>query len=51
MNRAIGQAYDKMDDNARLGRRTLLLCFYAGHGATKGNSTWALFNSNQRGDE
>ena len=39
---------DKIRQNAEQGRRTLLLCFYAGHGATKYTKTWALFNSNNR---
>ena len=41
---------DKIFENAEQGRRTLLLCFYAGHGAIQEQSnykyTWALFNSN-----
>ena len=40
----------KIHDNAREGRRTLLIFFYAGHGATVGSKTRALLNSNHRGD-
>ena len=39
----------KIAQNAEQGRRTLLICFYAGHGATKDNTTYALLNSNRRG--
>ena len=40
-------ARDKIKKNAREGRRTLLLCFYAGHGATtKYNRSVVLLNSN-----
>ena len=34
MQRAIWGAEDKIKENAEQGRRTLLLCFYAGHGGT-----------------
>ena len=34
MHNAIMDAKDKIRMNAEHGRRTLLLCFYAGHGAT-----------------
>ena len=37
----------KVIDNSRQGRRTLLLCFYAGHGATKNGKTRALLNHNK----
>ena len=49
MQDAIEEAEDKIRENARQGRRTLLLCFYAGHGGTDGGTTEALLNSNQRG--
>ena len=41
----------KIEQNASQGRRTLLLYFYAGHGATdtEYSLTLALLNSNQRG--
>ena len=42
---------EQIKHNARQGRRTLLLYFYSGHGFTEDNSTYALINSNQRGDE
>ena len=48
---AIRGAKDKIENNALQGRRTLLLCFYAGHGATDLGTTNALVNSNQRGDK
>ena len=32
-------AYKKIAENARQGRRTLVLCFYAGHGATENSRT------------
>ena len=52
MNNAIyegdNSAFDKIEQNAEQGRRTLLLCFYAGHGASENNRTKALFNSNDR---
>ena len=52
MNKAIcgrnNSARAKIRQNAREGRRTLLICFYAGHGATTGIMTSALFNSNSR---
>ena len=32
-------ARTKIEQNASQGRRTLLLCFYAGHGATVNNTT------------
>ena len=38
----------KIKQNARKGRRTLLICFYAGHGATVNSTTRALLNSNDR---
>ena len=41
-----------MKTNAIEGRRTLLFCFYAGHGAEKGNNgTVALLNSNPATDQ
>ena len=46
---AIEEAYEKIKQNARQGRRTLLLFFYAGHGYMCRNSTFALLNSNQAG--
>ena len=51
MASAICEIWDKIEQNAIQGRRTLLLCFYAGHAATRDSYTWALFNSNKRGDE
>ena len=45
---AIIDARKKTERNAEDGRRTLLLCFYAGHGATVNSETYALFNSNDR---
>ena len=48
MHSAIQEAKRKIRQNASQGRRTLLLSFYAGHGATKNNETYALFNSNER---
>ena len=47
-NGGANSAYVKIQQNARQGRRTLLLCFYAGHGATKNSKTYALLNSNER---
>ena len=46
-------ASQKIAQNAREGRRTLLLCFYAGHGAQVAGllGTYALLNSNQRGNQ
>ena len=38
----------KIRQNTQQGRRTLLLCFYAGHGANHDNSKYALLNSNLR---
>ena len=46
MGSALMEVVAKIKQNASQGRRTLLLCFYAGHGATKEGITWALFNSN-----
>ena len=40
---AIRSAKHEIIQNAKRGRRTLLLCFYAGHGATINNQTVALF--------
>ena len=40
----------KIKQNASQGRRTLLLCFYVGHGATQNYSTYVLLNCNQRAD-
>ena len=40
----------KIEQNAEQGRRTLVLCFYAGHAATVDSKTSALLNSNQRDD-
>ena len=40
---------DKIRQNAFEGRRTFLLCFYAGLGASDDNETYALLNSNRRG--
>ena len=40
----------KIRQNASQGCRTLLLCFYAGHGANKNSETHALLNSNIRGN-
>ena len=45
------ESADKIGENARQGRRTLLLCFYAGHAVTDQGYTNALFNSNQRGEK
>ena len=50
MHRAISEVLDWIPQNAREGRRTLMLCFYAGRGATKNSQTCALFNSNDRDD-
>ena len=36
----------KIRQNTEQGRRTLLLCFYAGHGCNDENSTVAYLNSN-----
>ena len=41
---------EKIRQNASQGRRTLLLCFYAGRGATLSRKTTALLNSNERGE-
>ena len=49
MGSTLTSVYDKIVENADLGRRTLLLCFFAGYGATKDGSTCALFNSNRHG--
>ena len=54
MDLAIG--YDgtvkaKIAQNAEQGRRTLLLCFYAGHGVTFNTMTSALTNSSELPDE
>ena len=38
----------KIEQNSRQGRKTLLLCFYAGRGVTFEYSTRALLNTNQR---
>ena len=51
MHTAIMKAKDKIEQNAQQGRRTLLLCYFAGHGATYENSTNVLINTNQRGEE
>ena len=40
----------KIKQNAKQGRRTLLLFLYAGHGATKNSQTSALLNSNDLED-
>ena len=47
MGTAIKEAGKKIIQNKRLNRRTLLVCFYAGHGAKRDNTTWALINSNE----
>ena len=41
----------KITQNAEQGRRTLLLCFYAGHGVTDDNELNVLCNSNERAGE
>ena len=44
-NPNVGMILKKIQQNASQGRRTLLLFFYAGHGATKGGGrTFALLN-------
>ena len=48
MHTAIKRAGTKIIRNGKLGRRTLLVCFYAGHGATVKNSTNALCNSSEK---
>ena len=45
---AIIRAISKIQENAMQGRKTLLLCFYAGNGATEKSTTIALLNSNKR---
>ena len=45
----IEEAINKIRENTREGRRTLLLCFYSGHGYTDDHSTFTLLNSNDRG--
>ena len=44
-------AIAKMGQNAQQGRRTILLYFYAGHGALLKGDVRALTNSNRRGVE
>ena len=51
MNRVIEDTKVRIRQNAQQGQRTLLLCFYAGHGVQYNNKTRVLFNSNQRGLE
>ena len=48
MDSAIEGVIEKIKQNASLGRRTLVLCFYAGHGFTEEGMTRALFNSNEQ---
>ena len=48
MHTAIERAGRKIIRNTKISRRTLLVCFYAGHGMTVKNSTSALLNSSQR---
>ena len=43
-------ALHKIAQNAKHGERTLLLCFYAGHGATVDSKTSVLLNTNDRND-
>ena len=50
MEEPVQGARDKIIQNAEQGRRTLLLCFYAGHGCTFKGETRVLLNSNQRDD-
>ena len=48
---AMRKAMIKIRQNAQQGHRTLLVCFYAGHGATVLYKTEALLNSNQQGND
>ena len=50
MDRAISDANIKVRESALQGRRTLLLLFYAGHGAETPDGTVALLNSGERGE-
>ena len=48
MDTAMSLADKKIKQNSRDGRRTLFVCFYAGHGAYDGINTIALLNSKER---
>ena len=48
---AMRGAIIKIKQNALQGKRTLLVCFYAGHGATVLYKTEALLNSNLQGGD
>ena len=50
MQSAIDNTFGELEQYSSQGRRTLVLCFYAGHGVTYYSKTYALLNSNKRGN-